>query len=74
MIYACVECGEPATQLHPDYSDGTDSNSDHICNPCYIAVLEEKLDEAIENLREGVRVTGEVSITMSFIEAVESRQ
>jgi len=73
-IYECLECGEDAPWLHPEYSNGIHEHSDHLCGPCLIACLEEKYEESVEILRDAVAETGQISITMSFIEAVEKRQ
>ncbi len=72
--FECHECGEDGPHLHPRYSDGIHAHSDHLCDKCLIICLENLYDEALDALRAGVDLTGEPSITLSFIEAAEKRE
>jgi len=72
MTHECLECGEPAKNMHPEYSVG--DNGDRLCDGCFIAYWEDKLDEVIESLRDAVETTGEGSVQIAFLDAVEARR
>jgi hypothetical protein len=44
----CLECGESAKHMHPEYSEGT--YGDMLCDDCYGGYLEDKIEDALEEL------------------------
>ena len=59
----CLNCGDTDNlSLHPDYSDGTCGN--HLCPDCFISLLEEKVDEARDELIEAQRRLQNLRVTV----------
>jgi len=53
----CLECGEHAKHMHPEYSEGT--YGDKLCDDCMGGYIEDQLDDWMEQLAE-LKKTGYV--------------
>jgi hypothetical protein len=50
----CIECGESAKHMHPDYSCGDEG--DRLCDDCMGGYIEDQLDDWIEQLSEHTKI------------------